>query len=122
MRKTRLLPMGTGGFVGVKRIFVTLSAACVMWTATLEEFVTVPPLAVAELVAQPEAAAVNVTVIFVLWPGNSAPRFVHVKIPVATVVGGRLATALVSWANGKLSVTTTFVSVVLPVLTICKLN
>src|SRR5712672_2118916 len=96
IRNVTWLPTGTGVFVGLNSTFVILSAAWVTPTVALEELVAAPPLAVAELLAVPVLRVVNVTVKFVLWPGVIAPKFVHVKTPGATVLGGRLATALVN--------------------------
>ena len=92
MRNTTLLPMATGVFVGLSKNFVTLSAECVTSSVTLEELTAVPPLAVAKFVAIPVASVINVTVMFVLWPGVIVPMLVHVTRPVvATVLGERLA-------------------------------
>ena len=92
MRKTTLLLMDTGVFVGLNKVFVTFTAALLMRIVTLlETLVAVLPLAVAAFVAVPMASVVKVTVMFVLWPGEKAPRFVHVNKPDATESGARLA-------------------------------
>ena len=66
MRKTTLLPIATGVLVGLNRILATFNAVELTAIVLLEKFVTVPPLAVAELVAVPNAVVVKVTVMFVL--------------------------------------------------------
>src|SRR3974390_2501522 len=91
MRKTTLLWMETGWFVGLSKTLTTFTAAELTFSVALEELVAVAPLAVAAVGAVPMASVVNETVIFVLWPGANAPKLFHVSVPPATVSGAKLA-------------------------------
>src|SRR5882672_10541196 len=91
MRNTTLLPTATGWLVGLSTIFVTFNAAEFTASVTLEVFVAVTPLAVAELVAVPVASVVNETVMFVLWPGKNAPRLFQVRLFAVVLLGVTLA-------------------------------
>ena len=102
---------------------VMVNAAWVMVTPTLPVLVITPvERAVAEFTSGAAVAmAVNETVILVLWPGAKLPRPVQVNVPALVLVGARLADWKLSLADGKLSVSRIFVSVVLPLFTTCKL-
>ena len=65
MRKTTLLVMLTGVFVGLSKVLVTVSAGCVLVTKPEPLPTVAPELADAEFEAVPEEIAVNNTVMFV---------------------------------------------------------
>ena len=54
MRKTTLLPTGTGVLVGLNKIFVTVNAGLLTCNLAEEVLVTEPPLAVAKFVTAPD--------------------------------------------------------------------
>ena len=121
IRKTTLLPTATGVLVGLNKVFTTLSAAELIAIVTLEKFVAVTPLAVAEFVAVPVASVMKLTVRFVLWPGVRVPRFVHVSVVALVTFGVTLAELKLNLPEVNTSLTDTLGSVVLPMLTIYKL-
>src|SRR5882724_974984 len=122
MRKTTLLVMLTGVLVGLSKVFVTVSAGWVLVTKAKPLPTVAPEFAEMELEAVPDEMAVNRTAILVDWPGVSVPRFVHVSELAVVLEGGRLADWKVRRADGKLSISETFVSEVLPVLMTWRLN
>ena len=123
IRKTTLLPTATGVLVGLNKVLTTFSAVLLMANVADEVFVAVEPLAVAKFVAAPVASVKNVTVMFVEIPVPNAPRFVHVKMPEAFVILGKiLAVTNVNLFVGNVSLMLKLGSVVPPMFTACKLN
>ena len=117
IRKVTLLPMLTGPFVGSSKVFVTVTADSVTKTPAVEVLVTVTPFAVAEFVTLPTALAVKKTEMLVLSPGLKGPISVHINEFALMIFGTTLADWKVRFAAGKLSVSETFVRIVLPVFT-----
>ena len=122
MRKTTLLPMLTGLFVGLSKVFVIVNAGCVIVTEARPLLVVAPELVPAVLVTFAAAVAVKNTLMLVLCPGVSVPRFVQDNELEFVTFGAGDAVWKVMFADGKLSSTTTFGRVVLPVLITCNLN
>src|ERR1700674_2412446 len=104
MRKTTLLVMLTGVFVGLSKVLVTVRAGCVLVTEAEPLPTVAPELTAAEFEGVPGEVAVNKTERFVDWRGVSGPRVVHVSELAVVLVGGRLADWKVRRAEGKLSI------------------